>query len=119
VNALLALLAEDYTDDKGLNFIEIIFIGFVVFMIPLIIYAVWVSKSDSPWAVKQREANASRQYFDDDDDDDDDGPLEREMYEYYRRENQRGTYPRDWAAEQDRAAYYRRENQRYERGDRD
>jgi hypothetical protein len=30
MNALLALLAEDYTDDKGLDFIEIILIGSVV-----------------------------------------------------------------------------------------
>ena len=52
-------------------------------------------------------------------DEDDDGPLEREMTEYYRRENQRGTFPRDWAAEQDRAAYYRRENQQYRHGDRE
>jgi hypothetical protein len=49
-----------------------------------------VSKSDSPWAVKQREANAelraSQQYFDDDDDDRN-YQLEDEMLQYYRNKN--------------------------------
>ncbi|CAB4716219.1 MAG: hypothetical protein F2780_03575 [Actinobacteria bacterium] len=91
MNALLALLAEDYTDDKGLDFIEIILIGSVVVGILLIIFSIWVSKSDSPWAVKQREANAelraSQQYFDDDDDDDRNYQLEDEMLQYYRNKN--------------------------------
>ena len=40
----LALVAEDYTDDKGLNFIEIIVIGFFVVGVPLMIWANWFGK---------------------------------------------------------------------------
>ena len=91
MNALLALLAEDYTDDKGLDFIEIILIGFVVIGIPLIIFAIWVSKSDSPIAEKIRQIDAQVGDYDLTQDQIDNayGGLKYEMKQYYQRENSR------------------------------
>ena len=55
---------------------------------------VWVEKSDSPWAEKQRRLNAERQRYDAEgeqtwDPEESYGGLKYEMREYYRRENSR------------------------------
>jgi hypothetical protein len=68
----------------------IIFIICPAILVLWIVFLVWVEKSDSPWAEKQREHNAelnARQQYFDDDDDDRNYQLEDEMLQYYRNKN--------------------------------